>query len=72
MKISLWLTPVGGHTLRFDDIDLEGIARLMTAVPYRHRVQINDSRRNILGIWQAGELRQSAAELARITGSDRS
>ena len=66
MKVSLWLSPVGAHTLRFDDLDLEGIARVMTAVPYRHRVQINDSRRNILGVWQAGELRESAAELARV------
>ena len=67
MKVSLWLSPVGAHTLRFDDLDLDGIARLMTAVPYRQRVQITDSRRNILGVWQAGELRQSAAELAHLT-----
>jgi hypothetical protein len=67
MKISLSLSPVGAHTLRFDDIDLDGIARLMTAVGYCKRVQINDSRRNILGIWQAGELRQSAVEVARLT-----
>ena len=67
MKVSLWLSPVGAHTLRFDDLDLESIARMMIAVPYRQRVQITDSPRNILGVWQAGELREGAAELARVT-----
>ena len=65
MKVSLWLGPGGLHTLRFDEMDLDDIASLMRAVPYRQKIRLSDFRRNILGTWQAGELRDAAAELAR-------
>ena len=52
MKVSLWLCPGGRHTLRFDETDADEIARLMQAVPYRLKVQVNDHRRNILGTCQ--------------------
>ena len=68
MRTSLWLGPAGRHTLRFDDVDLDDIARLMNAIHYRQKVQITDHRRNIVGTWQAGELRGAAVELARYTG----
>ncbi len=67
MKASLWLTPGGPHTLRFDEIELDEIAALMPVVSCRQKVQVCDHRRNILGVWQAGELRDAAAELARIS-----
>lgn len=67
MKASLWLMPGGTHTLRFDEIELDQIAALMRVVSFRQKVQVCDSRRNILGVWQAGELRDAAAELARIS-----
>jgi len=38
----------------------------MQAISSRHPVQINDFRRNILGIWRAGELREAADELAQL------
>jgi hypothetical protein len=67
MKASLWMAPAGLHTLRFDELDLDGFARLMRAVSYRQKVQVCDHRRHILGTWQAGELRDPAAELAWLT-----
>jgi hypothetical protein len=66
MKASLWLLPGGRHTLRFDEIEVSEIARLMQGVSFHLPVQVCDHRRNILGIWQAGELRDAAAELARL------
>jgi len=66
MKVSLWFGPTGRHTLRFDEIELAEIASLMRTISTRHPVQINDFRRNILGTWRAGELRDAAAELARL------
>ena len=56
MKASLWLGPGGRHTLRFEEIELEEIATLMRAISCKQRVQVCDPRRNILGIWHAGEL----------------
>jgi hypothetical protein len=38
----------------------------MRAISYRQKVQVSDHRRNILGIWRASELREGAAELARM------
>ena len=67
MKVSLWLGPGGLHTLRFDETDLDDIAKVMRAVPFRQKVLLSDFNRNILGTWQAGELRDAAAELARLT-----
>ena len=67
MKASLWLMPGGPHTLRFDEIELDEVAALMQAVSRRQKVQVCDRGRNILGVWQAGELRDAAAELARIS-----
>jgi hypothetical protein len=67
MKASLWLGPGGLHTLRFDEMDLDDIAKVMRAVPFRQKVQLSDFCRNILGTWQAGELRNAATELARVT-----
>ena len=67
MKASLWLAPGGRHTLRFDEIELDQIAAIMRAVSCRQKVQVCDHRRNILGVWQAGELRDAAAGLARIS-----
>ena len=67
MKASLWLMPGGPHTLRFDEIELDEVAALMRAVSHRKKVQVCDSGRNILGVWEAGELRDAAAELARIS-----
>ena len=67
MKASLWLMPGGPHMLRFDQIERDEVAALMHAVSCRQKVQVCDSRRNILGVWRAGELRDAAAELARIS-----
>lgn len=66
MKVSLWFGPTGRHTLRFDEIELAEISSLMQAISARQRVQINDFRRNILGIWRVAELREAADELARL------
>ena len=66
MKVSLWFGPRGRHTLRFDEIELAEISSLMQAISARHPVQISDFRRNILGIWRAGELREAADELVRL------
>ena len=66
MKVSLWFGPMGRHTLRFDEIELAEISSLMQAISARRPVQINDFRRNILGTWRAGELREAADELARL------
>ena len=68
MKASLWLGPAGQHTLRFDELELDEVARLMQAVTRHQKVQVTDHKRNILGIWQANELRDAAAELARYVG----
>ena len=65
MKVSLWLGPGGLNTLRFDEMELSEIADLMRSVGYRQKVQVSDHRRNIIGTWQAGELREAATELAR-------
>jgi hypothetical protein len=54
------------NTLRFDEIELDEIAGLMRAISYRQKAQVSDHRRNILGIWRASELREGAAELARM------
>ena len=67
MKASLWLGPNGRHTVRFDEVELEEVARLMKAASYRQKVQVCDYGRNILGTWLAGELRDAATELARLT-----
>jgi hypothetical protein len=66
MKVSLWLGPAGLNTLRLDEIEVSEIAGLMRAISFRQKVQVSDHRRNILGMWQAGELREAAAELARL------
>lgn len=66
MKVSLWLGPNDRHLLRFDDLDLEDVARLMQAVGRRQAVQISDYHRNILGTWEAGDLRDASAELSRL------
>lgn len=67
MKVSLWLGPSERHVLRFDDIDIEDIARLMQAVTRHQPVQLSDYQRNILGTWEAGDLRDASAELVRVT-----
>jgi hypothetical protein len=59
--------PAGCHTLRFDEVNADDIARLMRGVGYRQAVQLTDYLRNILGTWQAGELRHAAAELRRLS-----
>ena len=64
MKASLWLGPSGFHTLRFDELVLDEVASLVRAIRYRQKVRICDHRRNILGTWEAGELRDAAVELA--------
>jgi hypothetical protein len=70
MKVGLWIGPAGCHTLRFDEVDAGDIAHLMRSVGYHQPVQVSDYRRNILGTWQAGELRD-AAELCVLTEGHR-
>jgi hypothetical protein len=62
VKVSLYLGPGARHTLRFDELNLSEIADLMQAIRAGEKVQISDFRRNIIGTWQARELR-AAAEL---------
>ena len=71
MKVGLWIGPAGCHTLRFDEVDVDDLAVLMRVVSYHQAVQVSDYRRNILGIWQAGELREAAAELRTLTEDHR-
>ena len=66
MKVSLWLGPGNRHTLRFDEVELDEIAGLMRFVAYNQRVQVSDLHRNILGQWEARDLRQASAELASL------
>jgi len=67
MKVGLWIGLSGSHTLRFDEADINDIASVMRAVSYRQPVQVSDHNRNILGTWRAGELRDAATELSRLT-----
>jgi len=64
VKVSLCLGPNASHTLRFDEAELDDIVALMRAIPFRQAVRISDFRRNILGTWRAGELRDAVAQLS--------
>jgi hypothetical protein len=71
LNVSLYLGPGDRHVVRFDELVLDEVATLMRVISSRQKVQVSDYHRNILGIWNAGLLRDAAAELSRISVNEK-